>query len=370
MIHLNLLPSTLTERLHERIAGEGPMTFRDWMEAALYDEQDGYYQRKDHSPWGRKGDYRTSPERSVLFAATFARYFSSLHRKLGGPKEWTIVEVGAGNGAFAQGVMRTLQDRYAEVFAATTYVIDDVGAQLQLENKLASFGDRVQFKSLAEVEPMSAGIIFSNELMDAFPVHRVILSNGQLRELYVSVAGDGGFAWTIGPLSRSALADYLLDAEVTLAEGQVAEINLEASSWLKGAAEKLLRGYLVTVDYGEEAAELYDSVGRPDGTLRSFYRHQLVDDVLSRPGKHDITSTIDWSKLKRAGQEVGLEAIAFQRQDSFLLHAGLLEELELLKQHVASAVQRVGLSVTAREMILPNGMAASFQVLVQEKGMA
>jgi SAM-dependent MidA family methyltransferase len=370
MIHLNLLPSTLTERLRERIAGQAPITFRDWMEAALYDELDGYYRRKDRSPWGREGDYRTSPERSVLFAATLARYFAGLHRTLGDPNEWTIVEVGAGNGQFAQGVLRTLHDRYPEVFAATSYVIDDVGAHPQLENKLASFGDRVQFKSLAEVEPMAAGIIFSNELMDAFPVHRVIVSHGQLRELYVSVAANGGFAWTIGPLSRSALADYLLDADVTLAEGQVAEINLEASSWLRGAAEKLLRGYVITVDYGEEAVELYDSMGRPDGTLRSFYRHQLIDDVLSRPGDHDITSTIDWSKLKRAGQEVGLETIAFQRQDSFLLHAGLLEELELLKQSVASAVQRVELSMTAREMILPNGMAASFQVLVQRKGIA
>ncbi|MEA2206779.1 MAG: hypothetical protein QOE77_3555 [Blastocatellia bacterium] len=370
MIHFNLLPSTLTERLREQIVGEGPITFRDWMEAALYDELDGYYRRKDRSRWGRKGDYRTSPERSVVFAATFARYFAALYRTLAGPNEWTIVEVGAGNGQFAQGVLGTLQHRYPEVLAATRYVIDDLGAHPQLENKFASFGDRVQFKSLAEVEPMGAGIIFSNELMDAFPVHRVIVSNGQLRELYVSVAANGGFAWTIGPLSQSSLADYLPDAAITLAEGQVAEINLEVSSWLKGAAAKLLRGYVVTVDYGEEAAELYDSVGRPDGTLRSFYRHQLVDDVLSRPGEHDITSTIDWSKLKRAGLDFGLETIAFERQDRFLLEAGLLEELELLTQRAAGDAERLELSMTAREMILPNGMAASFQVLVQGKGIA
>jgi SAM-dependent MidA family methyltransferase len=370
MIHLNLLPSTLTERLRERIASDGPITFRDWMESALYDDLDGYYQRKGRSPWGRQGDYRTSPERSELFAATFARYFAALYRTLDSPPGWTILEVGAGNGEFAQGVLRTLQDRYPDVFAATRYVIDDVGARPQLEDRFVSFGECVQFKSLAEVEPIDAGIIFSNELLDAFPVHRVTVSNGQLRELYVSAAPNGKFAWIIGPLSQSSLADYLAHAGITLAEGQLAEINLEIGSWLKHAAGKLLRGYLATVDYGAEASELYDSAVRPAGTLRGIYRHQLVDEFLTEPGAQDITSTIDWTHVKRVGQEVGLETITFERQDRFLLDAGLLQELELLTQRAASEAERAELSTTAREMILPNGMAASFQVLVQGKGVA
>src|SRR5919202_4738783 len=93
----------LAERLRERIGREGAMTFRDWMAAALYDERDGYYRRSDLKRWGREGDYRTSPERSPLFAATFALYFAKLYEEIGAPREWTIFESGAGEGHFARG---------------------------------------------------------------------------------------------------------------------------------------------------------------------------------------------------------------------------------------------------------------------------
>src|SRR5688572_16597434 len=95
--------STLSERLRERIRQEGPITFRGWMNAALYDDSEGYYCRLNANPWGREGDYRTSPERSALFASTFARYFAGLHENLGRPAEWTLIEVGAGDGSFAGG---------------------------------------------------------------------------------------------------------------------------------------------------------------------------------------------------------------------------------------------------------------------------
>src|SRR5688572_17394359 len=98
--------STLADRLRERIQREGPMTFCDWMKAALYDEREGYYCRANSNRWGREGDYRTSPERSSLFAATFARYFARLYDEIGGPSEWAIVEAGAGDGSFAYGVLK------------------------------------------------------------------------------------------------------------------------------------------------------------------------------------------------------------------------------------------------------------------------
>src|SRR5260370_10842005 len=115
--------NSLTSRLRARIELEGPITFRDWMAAALYDERDGYYCRAAGVRQGRAGDYRTAPESSPLFAATFARYFSRLFVELGEPTSWTIIEVGAGSGGFAHGVLAALQARHSPVFAATTYLI-------------------------------------------------------------------------------------------------------------------------------------------------------------------------------------------------------------------------------------------------------
>ena len=143
-------PSALGERIRERIRREGPITFCDWMRMALYDEDEGYYCRSDRQKWGRAGDYRTSPERSSLFAATFARYFARLYEQLGRPREWTIVEVGAGDGRFAGGVLETLQDSFPSVFSATRYVVDEAGSHSRslAQERLEPFGGLMIASSL------------------------------------------------------------------------------------------------------------------------------------------------------------------------------------------------------------------------------
>jgi len=359
----------IAERLRERIKREGPITFRDWMDSALYDEYEGYYRRHDRQRWGREGDYRTSPERSSLFAATFARHFAGLYGELGRPPEWTIVEVGAGDGEFAYGVLETLQRRFPEVFSATRYVIDEAGAGSisRIRERLEPFSGRVRFESLDDTGSIETGIIFSNELLDAFPVHRVTILEGRLREFYVAVNESEDFVWRPGPPSTPGLDKFLKAFAVQLKEGQVVEVNLAIEKWLGLAAEKLSSGYVITVDYGAEGVDLYGSPEHFEGTLRAFHRHQLVEDVLSRPGEQDITTSVDWTHVKRVGEQLGLATIDFERQDRFLLRAGLLEELEMQLLHVTSDAERLRLTTNAREMILPNGMASSFQVLVQEK---
>ncbi|MEO8434121.1 MAG: SAM-dependent methyltransferase [Pyrinomonadaceae bacterium] len=359
----------LLGKLCERIDREGQITFHDWMQAALYDEHHGYYRRHDRQRWGREGDYRTSPERSDLFAATFARYFAMLYEELGSPPEWTICEAGAGGGRFAQGVLETLQDRFPRVFRATRYVIHELsdGHFPSLRAQLESFAARIQFTSLNDVGPLAPGIIFSNELLDAFAVHRVTVAGGKLCEFYV-VAGTGGaFAWRLGPPSSPKLVEYFAASEIKLAEGQVAEVNLKIEEWLTQAAAKLDQGYLITVDYGADAVDLYNSAARFAGTLRSYYQHRLIEDVLGRPGEQDITSTVNWTFVERVTRRLGLKTIKFERQDKFLLEAGLLEELEWQSWRATTEAEKLRLSVAAREMILPSGMASSFQVLVQRR---
>lgn len=362
------MPS-LTDRLRERIRLKGPITFHDWMQSALYDSEQGYYCRPDREKWGRAGDYRTSAERCALFGATFARYFANLYEQLGSPAAWNLVEVGAGAGHFAEAVLETLDQRFPQVFSATRYIIDEASPYSSscAGQQLARFSERVEFKRLGELEPVCPGIIFSNELLDAFPVHRVTMHAGELKEFFVGLNADGDFEWVIAEPSTGRVVEHFAQLNSRLAEGQVAEVSPEIEDWFRLAAAKLTSGYLVTVDYGAEASELYDQSTRPEGTLRAFHRHVMTGDILARPGEQDITSSIDWTFVRRSGAELGLDSVVFERQDRFLLNAGLLEELEMRVRDAADESEKLRLRTSAREMILPGGMATSFQVLVQKK---
>ncbi|HEX7771738.1 MAG TPA: SAM-dependent methyltransferase, partial [Pyrinomonadaceae bacterium] len=224
------MPVSLSERLRELIQREGSITFHDWMKAALYDRDGGYYQRADRKRWGREGDYRTSPERSELFSSTFARYFV----KLAADEALTIVENGAGDGSFAAGVLHTLREQFPTSFAQTRYIVcemsDDTRGRVQ--ERLSEFADRVEFCSDWDQVVVDSGIYFSNELLDAFPVHRVGLSDEELAEVYVTVDSNGEFVWTNGPVSTPRLAEFIDEYSIELAPGQVIEINLAINDWL------------------------------------------------------------------------------------------------------------------------------------------
>ena len=359
------MPVSLAERLKELIQREGSITFHDWMKAALYDRDGGYYQRADRQRWGRAGDYRTSPERSELFAGTFARYFV----KLASEVNLTIVESGAGDGSFAAGVLRTLRDQFPSNFAETRYIVFELSddARARAQERLAEFGERVEFCSDWDQISLNSGIYFSNELLDAFPVHRMIVSDEGLSEVYVTVDANGEFVSTSGPMSTPRLAEFIDEYAIEFVEGQIIEINLAIDDWLSSVSEKIKKGFLITVDYGAEATELYDAMLRPDGTLRGFSDHAFVENLLAVPGEYDLTTTINWTQVKNVGEKLGWKAIEFAMQDKFLLSAGLPEQLQYRLSRTQSGAERMSLTTGARDMILPGGMASSFQVLVQRR---
>ena len=336
------------------------------MEVALYDPESGYYQRRDLERWGRNADYRTSPERSELFAATCARYFANLHHELGDPEQWTIREGGFGDGRFALGVLSALSRDHSHVFSATRYVLEEVSADAvsRARAALSDFQACVSFESPHANGFPGPWLYFSNELLDSFPVHRVKTGG----ELYVTLDSDGKFAWTTGPLSTNRLARFLDDYSIKLEPNQIIEINLAIDDWLEQVAKRPGPGYVITVDYGAESADLYDPYLRPEGTLRGFSRQGFVADVLAAPGEYDITSSVNWTQVKRTGARLGLKEVEFASQDRFLLNIGLLDQLQLGLQREQSGAGKARLTTDAREMILPGGMAASFQVLVQKSG--
>jgi SAM-dependent MidA family methyltransferase len=358
----------LADRLRDRIMRDGPITFHDWMEAALYDERDGYYRRADRIRQGRAGDYRTAPETSPLFGATFANYFAQCYTSLGSPGNWTIFEMGAGRGDFAHAVLTTLRTSFPDAFAATRYLIGELGdeARNAAAQKLSNYSDRVEFHPLEQLTPPFSGIIFSNELLDAFPVHRVIGSDGGLRELCVDVNETNEFAWRHCDL-EARVAEYCERIDLRLNEGQIYEVNPGAEDFVAQAARLIDCGFLISVDYGSDRADLLNAPHRHAGTLRSFQRHRMTDDVLSHPGEQDLTTTVDWTQIQEAGARSNLETTRFERLDKFLLSEGLLESLSSLNGQGLDTAGAVSLQLSAREMIRPDGLAASFQVLIQQK---
>ena len=370
---------SLEARLRERIQREGPISFYEWMKSALYDEREGYYCAA-RVRQGRAGDYRTAPETSPLFAATFAEYFAKLFTELGSPRQFTIVEVGAGSGDFTRGVLSTLRDEYPQVFATTKYLVEEVSSTARERSvaHLSEFSERVSVKSptVSEGHPGNpalpdgrdsdriTGVIFSNELIDAFPVNRVVMRDGRLRQLFVGV-NESHFVWQETEL-EAPIADYCERVDLNLREGQIGEINPDADAFIARAAASLERGYIVTVDYGAERHELLDSPDREQGTLRAFRSHQFAGDVLADPGQQDLTTTIDWTQIREAGERAGLRTRQFVRLDQFLIAEGLLDRIAAIAQ-TADMAKAAQLTAGARELLLPEGMAASFQVLVQEK---
>lgn len=360
----------LAERLRRRIETSGPMTFCDWMAAALYDEHEGYYRRRSFERWGRAGDYRTSAERSRLFAATLARFISALHVEIGEPGEFTVLEAGGGDGRFAFNLLRTLRRDAPRVFESVRYVFDEAGedARARAARLLAEYEGRVVFRSAGdEYEPLAAAVVFSNELIDAMPIHRVRRRGRNLRELYVDVNARGEFVWTEREPSSARIAEHFGFLGVELADGHAAEINLEVELWLERVARAINRGFIVTVDYGDEAEHLFRSPERREGTLRAFRNHKFVDEVLRDPGQQDLTTTVNWTHLKKTGERLGLRTLSLERQDAFLLRAGLLEQHERERTFASDEAEVARLGLDAREMVLPGGMATYFQVLTQVK---
>lgn len=359
---------SLEARLRERIQRDGPISFYEWMKSALYDEREGYYCRRDIVRRGRLGDYRTAPERTPLFAATFAQYFAKLFTELGSPRTWVIIEVGAGFGEFAADILRSLQSQHPTIFAATRYLVDEFSedGRGRAAANLAGFENSYEFCRIDELGiTFPSGIVFSNELIDAFPVHRVIGRNDQLRELCVGVDAEDRFVWREGQLDPW-VAEYCERIHLQLAEGQIAETSPDAEVYIARAARLIDCGFVITVDYGDERGAILTDPYRQHGTLRAAYHHQIGSDVLLQPGRRDLTTTIDWTQLRDAGERVGLRAIRHEQLDQFLLSEGIIEELERLSSRLNPA-EAAALRAGAREMILPNGMGASFQVLVQEK---
>ena len=339
------------------------------MALCLYHPEFGYYMQGQERT-GIAGDYFTSPDLHPIFARLVARQAVEMWEILGRPGPFSWVEMGPGRGWFARDFLRWLKSIEPDLFAELDYLVIETGPQqrLRLSARLAEDGLESKVRvlsSLEELEPRT-GCFFSNELVDSFPVSVVTRAGGELKEIYVAVEGEALRA-AVGPLSDSRIAAAVARYARGLEEGQRVEVNLKASDWMRSVAEKLLRGFVITIDYGDVAERLY-TPDRPGGTLMTYREHVASEDVYGAPGEQDLTAHVNFSALIDAGKEAGLEFTGFTTQERFLLALGEGNAFADLDQAGQSETEKLQARLKLKRLIHPEGMGTIFKVLLQHRG--
>lgn len=300
------------------------------MELALYCPVIGYYE-KEEDTLGHTGDYYTSVSVGPLFGELLARQFAQWLKDVSGPVQ--LVEGGAHRAQLAHDVLRWFRSNRPELFARLEYLLVEPSARRRewQRRTLAEFPQRVRWVEVLPGQSDVFAIIFSNELFDSMPVHRLGWDAEQRAwfEWAVTIQ-DGHFAWTRTQPDEQLveLAREQVDSSGAFPEwlpaGFIFDVCPEAEKWWGDAAGALSRGKLLTFDYGLSSNELLMPERRA-GTLRAYYRHRVSDDLLANPGEQDITAHVNFGALESEGKAAGLITELFTTQARFLtsIAAGL-----------------------------------------------
>ena len=358
----------LAELLAERIRRFGPLTFADYMRECLYHPAHGYYSKAESQ---RFVDYYTSVDVHPIFARLLARQFFEMWQSLGSPAEFALVEGGAGVGRFAGHVLDFCEGKLADFYSVLRYVAVERSAlrreQATVQAKRHTAAGH--FTAAAEVPAhIDDGCFFSNELADALPVHRVVMDGGATKEILVGFR-DGRFTDVLGPLSTCAISEYFAAQGATLQEGQHAEAGLEACDWIGEIGRRLKRGYVLTIDYGHPAADLFDE-HHMRGTLLAYQNHRASEDFYALPGEQDLTAHVNFTALESWGKRAGLETAGFTSQTAFLLALGEGNEFADLYDEGQSEAERTKARLQLKTLIHPEGMGERFRVLIQRRGVS
>ena len=356
----------LVEILASRIRANGPLTFAEYMEACLYHPEFGYYTKPAQQ--GRR-DYFTSVDVGPLFGGFLARQIHEMWATLGGPSHFEIVEAGAGTGALAKHILDFAAVKFPDFYESLRYRAVEYSEPRRMVATagLTRHTKAKRFESSGDLPAeISCGCIFSNEFFDALPVHRVLGDANGLRELYVEHS-ENGFYEQPGPMSRPALALYFERHGITLLPDQQAEVNLKACRWIREAGTRLTTGYVLTIDYGYEAAELFDA-RHMRGTLLAYERHRASEKYFRAPGEQDLTSHVDFTAIDRAGQRGGLARTGFTSQSNFLLALARRSNFADLEGDGMNEQEQARARNIFKALVHPEGMGETFKILVQHKG--
>jgi SAM-dependent MidA family methyltransferase len=347
--------------IRARIAEEGPISFAAFMEMALYHPEAGYYMSAN-TRIGPEGDFYTAPHLHAMFGWLVAIQLDQIKRIMGDPEAFTILEVGAGQGHLAHGVIAYINDRL-NWRPGWRYIIVERNPKViekQKEN-LGRLKERVGWRaSLDQVAPF-CGCVLSNELLDAFPVH-LVHKKGRFREIYVGIHNSGGFTEIDGDLGTPDLAAYIQKYRLPAIDGYRTEVNLKLKAYLADLDRILSEGFVVTIDYGYSAREYYTEE-RSSGTLLCYTRHTAGADPYVQVGRQDITAHVNFSSLKDWGTALGFRTIGYCSQGAFLASLGV--DKLVGRQLEADAAFYAELPKIKSLLF---GMGDSHQVMIQYKG--
>lgn len=370
-MQINAGNGQLTRWIRERIGErtEKAMPFREYMEACLYHPEYGYY-TSDRKKVGKDGDFYTSPAIGGIMGGLVAKALVKLMRQAWEAAERVrIVEWGAGTGQLAAQLMDELQAAYPDLYERLEYVIIEKSvyhSRMTLET-LAKHDSHVRvteasaWKAERYEQPTA---VISNELLDAFAVHRVRRRGDFLMELYVGWdEGTESFFEAELPCTNTELTAYLEADGIRLLDGQTAELNLEAAKWIKEMVAAVGEGILLTIDYGDTAEECY-AAHRMNGTLVCYRNHTAGDRPFEYAGLQDMTSHVNFTACIRAGSEAGVKESRLLTQKQFLLEAGILE---MLQEHRSADPfgPEAKRNRAIRQLLLSDQLSELFKVLIQ-----
>ncbi len=308
----------------EHVRSEGPITFAQYMEWALYHPRWGYYTTGPNI--GPQGDFTTSPEASPAFGRLLAKHVAEVYNLLADPPVLHTVEFGPGMGTLAADLLDTLRARYPSVYARTLYWLVEVSpalAEAQRARLLPKHEGHVRWvESMQALPSLMDTVVLANEFVDAFPVHVVENYGGQLVEQYVGVNEHAELCLVRGPVSHHKLLEFLDQHDISLQPRQKIEINLAAEEWIRQLGEKMTKGVVTIIDYGDTAPARYSEV-RKEGTLLGYHGGRVTDNPLANPGQQDLTALVDFTALQQAAHRVGFATLGLLRQAHFLVGLGL-----------------------------------------------
>ena len=363
----------LVAEITEEILRLGPISFARFMELALYHPRFGYYMRQtegiNEERIGWSGDYYTSADVHPALARALAQQIRQMDDLLGRPDPMTVVEMGAGKGLLARDFLAACAEATDSFRHRLRYVLIEHSPAMRacqqhhLAPWLDSPGTVSWVNELGQFPTGSVtGVLFSNELVDAFPVHRIKIEQGEPKEVFVAYR-DGRFEERLQALSTPDLSESLrrvASLGVTLPDGYTTEVNLHALAWMKDVVRVLGRGFVITIDYGHTAQDLYGP-DRSKGTLLCYHSQMASESPYCRVGLQDMTAHVDFTSLAVAGQEAGLHVTGFTNQMSFLMGLGVEQMLESLEPGSAEFQSVI-------QLLRPEGMGRTFKILVQHKG--
>lgn len=358
-VHMNDTPESEIRGL---IDAKGSICFAEFMQVALYHPMGGYY--TSARGIGAAGDYFTSPAAHPAFGALIAVQLHRMWQLLDSPSTFDVIEMGAGDGLLAAevaGHAPALGQRFAQ---ALRYVRVD----RRVAPETAAHTDVRPHAVAAVGVPVRnvVGCFVSNELLDAFPVHRFRVEGSALKELFVTLDEHDELTEALEDPCTPMLEQRIRQLGFELGDGFSGEVNLGIRPWMREVSDALEQGFVLTIDYGYPAEILY-SADRSAGTLKTYYHHSEGGSPYLRIGRQDMTAHVDFSSVISEGEALGLRPLTLMTQSSFLKGLGFQSMLDRLKTAQLTRRELSANTMAMLELVKPEGLGG-FSVLIQERG--